>query len=132
MPIPSRIEDVPRVVAVDQIDPPGRRQNPPHQLIPRLAPRPGVAGVEDETGPQVTDLGPQCRNRLDPTHYCVVAPGGVLDQHRNLGVEFLEGLAPARVGIGELALPGQVPTVHNDGRGVDRCGGVASLLENAA
>ena len=87
------------VVCVQKIDPADDLPHPLDRAAERLTGGVSVAGVEAEA-----DLGvprglrhrfPEQGERVEAAGYCVVAAGGVLDQHRDLRFEHLQGADPA-------------------------------------
>src|SRR5690606_2812391 len=119
------------VVGVNQVDATGRLEDPGHQLVERLATGPGVAGVEDEPDAVLTDLLPKPGDPLDTPRHCLVTAGGVLDQHRDVGVEHVESLAPPDDALFLRAVTGDMPTVHHHAGGSDLGGGVTGVLQDA-
>ncbi len=117
--VPARIEGVAGIVAVNEIDPARGLQHPADEFISRLAARPGVASVKDKTGIQVSNHLPEPGNRFDSSGDRVVATGGVLDQDGNLGFQLQQRFSPARIGIRQRTIPGEMAAMNNYSGGAD-------------
>src|SRR5690606_40313421 len=107
-----------------QVDGTGRLEDPGHQLVERLATGPGVAGGEDEPDAVLTDLLPKPGDPPDTPRHRLVTASGVLDQHRDVGVEHVERLAPPDDPLLLRAVTGDMPAVHHHTGGSDLGGGV--------
>ena len=114
--------------------PAGDREDPLDRVGELLAGGVRVAGVEAEAevdpGLGVADRLPEPRDRVEAPGDGVLAAGGVLEQHRTVGLEHLQRAQPAPRALGRVVLG--VAAVDDHRRGADLGRRVAGLLEDLA
>ena len=119
MPVAAGVELVSRVVQVHQVDASGDGPDALDDPDQVLAARPGMAGVQAETGLlEIAHRVPQPLDRLERASHRVIAPGGVLDEDRDaepaLVLLALEELAPVLEAERGILTVAQVSAVHDE------------------
>ena len=130
--VAARAGPVLGVVGVDQVDPATDRLDPVDDAVQLLAAGMGVAGVEAEAQPGVADQVPQPGQGVEAAGHGVVPAGGVLEQHRHLGLELVERLSPADEALVLVAAVGDVAAVDDHPGRTQRGRALAGLGQQLA
>jgi hypothetical protein len=139
VPVRARVERVPRVVAVHQVDPAGDRLHLVNRVGQVDAGGVRVAGIQaepDRAVPRATGAlrhrahpFPEPGDRLERARHRAVAARRVLDEQRQRPVNLLDRLDPVRDAHGRVRVPGDVPAVDDEPLRADRGGGLQLLVE---
>jgi hypothetical protein len=94
MAVTSAAEGILRIVHVQQIDPPDHRAQSLDGAMQFFTCSVRMTGVEAETHGQPVQRFPQTAEAVKRARHRIIATCGVLDVHRNVAFELLQGLAP--------------------------------------